>query len=69
MKKNVIIGVGIVILGVILLAGIFFKEIITDTSDGEGKRLTGIKSSNLGLGKLCSGEEECIVFCHNNQGR
>ena len=62
-----IIGIVIVIAGVILLGGIFLKEIITNTSDIGGNWLTGIKSSSLG--SLCSGEEECKEFCSNNIGQ
>lgn len=68
MRKNVIIGIIIAIIGVILLAGIFFKEIIID-KDSEDRQLIGIESESLGLGHLCSGKEDCINFCHSSKGR
>ncbi len=74
-KKNVWIISGIAIAGIILLAWIFlgdsdledtdFSEEI-DEKDGE---LDGIESSSLGLGDLCSGEQNCREFCLNNRGQ
>lgn len=70
MKKSVIIGIVIVIIGTVLLAGVFFKKIIADISNIEdGEHLNEIKSQSLSLGDLCSGEEECKSFCLNNLGQ
>ena len=40
---------------------------ITEQITDEKARI--IKTTDVGLGTLCTGEDECVSFCHNNMGR
>ncbi|MEK6843818.1 MAG: M23 family metallopeptidase [Nanoarchaeota archaeon] len=68
MKNNVIIGVGIAIVVVVLVFGIFFgKEFISkNIFKRPGENLNSLYKKSLG--NLCSGEEECREFCLGNKG-
>lgn len=73
MKKEAIIGIGIIIIAVLLLGIMFWKEIdqeesIEDNDVGEKSNIGG-KVKSQGLGSLCPDEENCKNYCLNNRGQ
>ena len=70
MKKSAIIILGgIVVVVIVILVVIIFlgNQNFKIFSNEEGSELFGVSDSSLG--RLCSGEEECVDFCQSNKGQ
>jgi len=59
----------LVLFGIIFLNSNKNNNATEQENTKEGKFLKGVGSESQSLGSLCSSEEECNTFCHDNKGR
>mgnify|MGYP001587355508 CR=1 FL=1 len=65
-ENKIIIGVALV--AIVLVAGMFFGRNFISNIGDDGSDFLDV-GSEISLGNLCSGEEECISFCLSNIGQ
>src|SRR3989344_3693396 len=58
---------GLVLIGIVFISGCIQQDSLYNKEQLNNKIPFG--AINKGLGSLCSDEEECNTFCHDNKGR